>query len=107
MSVTAAGAAYAAMCAKAECPEHVFPDPLLNARIFNCYQLLLPVDGELPVVPKRRLTEPVTAVIQPGPNPYGCQASVGTRSRLAFDISRGAGAWLEPTSRKGHAAIGV
>jgi len=28
------------------------------------------VGGELPVVPQRRLNEPVTVVIQPGPHPY-------------------------------------
>ena len=69
----------------------------------------LPVGGELPVVPQRRLNEPVTAVIQPGPNPYCRQASVGdedTPGVQSVDISR-VRPWLEPASHTGHAAIGV
>jgi hypothetical protein len=65
--------------------------------------------GELPVVPRRRLNGPVTALIQPGPNPYCRQASVGdedTPGVQSVDILR-VRPWLEPASRTGHAAIGV
>ena len=74
------------------------------------YTSYYPVAGEFPNVPQRRLNETVTAVVHPRPNPYCRQASVGDKDTpgvQSITISRGSGARLEPTSRTGHAAIGV
>jgi hypothetical protein len=68
------------------------------------------VDGELPVVPQRRLEEPVYAVTQPGPNRYGRSALwSGTRIRAALNRPTYHEVQTSPqwASHTGHAAIGV
>ena len=68
------------------------------------------VGGELPVAPQKTPERTRDCGNSARPKSVLSQASLGdedTPGVQSVDVPRGTGAWFEPTSRTGHAAIGV
>jgi hypothetical protein len=69
-----------------------------------------PVGGELPIAPQKTPERTRDCGNSARPKSVLSQASLGnedTPSVQLVDVPRGTGAWFEPTSHAGHAAIGV
>ena len=88
------GATLAAGLLSSQLPEEPVGDPFFSALeiliiLLAPLTVVLMVCGELPVLSQRALNEPVTAMIQPGPNLYCRQVSVREEdTRVAFNLER-------------------